>query len=124
MVTARHVVGADVQRRMYGGPLGPYIDEYAARIDAEGYCQSTKGLALRITAEFSRWLYGRYLAAGDISGTQVDRFLSHRRRSSNIRASQRAALMKMLSLLRQKGIVQADDALPPALPQQNCYRLR
>jgi site-specific recombinase XerD len=112
MVTVRHVVGADVQRRMYGGPLGSYIDEYAARIDAEGYCQWTKGLALRITADFSRWLYGRYLTAGDISETQVDRFLSHRRRSNNIQDGHRAALMKMLSLLREKGVVQADDALP------------
>jgi len=112
MVTTKSFVGADVRRRMYGGPLGSYIDEYAGRIDAEGYCRSTKGLALRITADFSRWLYGRYLTAGDISETQVDRFLSHRRRSNNVRASQRAALMKMLSLLREKGIAQADEALP------------
>jgi hypothetical protein len=69
-------------------------------------------LALRIIADFSRWLYGRYLAAGDISKTQVDRFISHRRRSNNIRDGHRAALMKMLSLLREKGVVPADDALP------------
>jgi len=112
VTTTKAVVGADAQRRMYGGPLGSYIDEYAARIDAEGYCRSTKGLALRITADFSRWLYGRYLTAGEMSETQVDRFISHRRRWNNVRASQRAALMKMLSLLRDKGVVQADDALP------------
>jgi hypothetical protein len=42
--------------RMREGPLGHYIDSYAAELCAEGYAHGSAVLQIRIVADFSRWL--------------------------------------------------------------------
>jgi len=38
------------------GPLGPYIDSYAAEMHREGYAQQTSELQIRLVADFGCWL--------------------------------------------------------------------
>ena len=38
------------------GPLGPYIDSYAAELRDKGYAQHTCELQVRVVADFGRWL--------------------------------------------------------------------
>ena len=41
------------------GPLGPYIDSYAAELRDKGYAQHTCELQVRVVADFGRWLARR-----------------------------------------------------------------
>ena len=46
------------------GPLGPYIDAYAAEMRGEGYAQQTSEKQIRLVADFGRWLAKRRHAGG------------------------------------------------------------
>ena len=48
------------------GPLGPYIDPYAAEMRGERYSQQTSEKQIRVVADFGRWLgKTRHPGAGD-----------------------------------------------------------
>lgn len=107
MGTASYCRFSSTLRRWYGGPLGPYIDDFTALLEKEGYRPGSIRGALRIVAAFSHWLYGRYLGASDVDAYRVQQFLRYRRRSVTVQSGQRAALMKLRGLLDDMGIVQA-----------------
>ena len=41
------------------GPLGPYIDSYAAEMRGEGYARQTREVQIRLVADFGCWLAKR-----------------------------------------------------------------
>ena len=43
-------------QRLHEGPLGPYIDAFAAEMRAEGYASTLTKSQIRLVADFSRWL--------------------------------------------------------------------
>jgi site-specific recombinase XerD len=99
-------------RRVHEGPLGPYVDDYAAQVLAQGYCRKAGRSQLRCVAEFSRWLERRKLSAEDIDGATIDRFLSayHRRRRRACQGDL-ATLRRLRRLLIERGVV--SDNGPP-----------
>lgn len=97
--------------RMRGGPLGVYVDEFAALLQQQGYACSKGGEIIRVVAYFSHWLYQRNLGAGDVDADSVKRFLAHRKGRRFAGQGGAAALHKMLGLLHSKGV--ALLACPP-----------
>jgi hypothetical protein len=53
--------------RMREGPLGHYIDSYAAELCAEGYAHGSAVVQIRIVADFSRWLAKSRITAQEIT---------------------------------------------------------
>ena len=49
------------------GPLGPYIDSYAAEMRGEGYARQTREVQIRLVADFGRWLAKRGIQAQEIT---------------------------------------------------------
>jgi hypothetical protein len=49
------------------GPLGPYIDSYAAEMSSQGYAQHTSELQIRLVADFSCWLAKRRIQARKVT---------------------------------------------------------
>lgn len=49
------------------GPLAPYIDPYAAEMQAEGYSQQTSEKQIRVVADFGHWLSKRGIQAEQIT---------------------------------------------------------
>ena len=45
-----------VLRRLYEGPLGDYVDLYAAQLLREGHCYQSGRRCIRIVGDFSQWL--------------------------------------------------------------------
>ena len=41
------------------GPLGPYLDSYAAEMCSEGYARQTREVQIRLVADFGCWLTKR-----------------------------------------------------------------
>lgn len=110
MSTAAFFVFPKTLRRMHHGPLGVYMDEFAALLQLQGYSRKPACEMIRVVADFSRWLYGRYLGAEDVVADCLKRFLAHRKRARTVGRSDPAALQKMLGLLQSKGVVRT--ALP------------
>ena len=55
------------------GPLGPYIDLYAAEMRGERYSQQTTEKQIRVVADFGRWLSKRGIQAQEITAELVQR---------------------------------------------------
>ena len=52
---------------MHEGPLGKYIDCYAAELRAEGYAQQSAEFQIRLVADFSQWLAKCQISAPQIT---------------------------------------------------------
>ena len=62
------------------GPLGPYIDSYAAEMRAEGYAQQTREVQIRLVADFGRWLAKRGIQAQEVTAELFPPYLRARAR--------------------------------------------
>jgi len=105
-----------VLRRVGFGPLGVYVDEFAALLQREGYSKRRACSMIRVISRFSRWLYERYLAATDFNPHQVARFLAHCRRSGSVGRNDLAALQKMQKFLTTKGVIVSVSVTPAVTP--------
>src|SRR6266849_3369339 len=89
--------------RMREGPLGQYIDSYAAEIRAEGYAHGSAVLQIRLVAAFSRWMVKHRIKAQEITAAQVERYVRSRARDRCPGRSDHAALKRLLNLLLRQG---------------------
>lgn len=92
------------QERMHEGPLGCYVDEFAALLHKQGYSRNYAGLQIRLVADFSRWLHQHGLRASDLTRQSIVRYLQYRQRQECSLRSDQSTLNRLLNLLREKGI--------------------
>ena len=83
MSTALFFAFAGTRRRMYEGPLGPYVDELIAWLREQRYTRHSIYCKIRVIADFSRWLGRRHFGAAAADTEHVQRFLEHRKRTSS-----------------------------------------
>lgn len=105
MTISTYFSRAGNQRRLHEGPLGVYIDEYAARLAGEGYRRSTAWRSLRLVGDFSRWLERRHLGVGDVGERVAASFLEERAGNRRPQTSDRPTLNKLLTVLRETGVI-------------------
>jgi integrase/recombinase XerD len=94
------------------GPLGPYIDPYAAEMHGERYSQQTSEKQIRVVADFGRWLGKRGIQAQEITAELFQPYLRAQRRRRLPTGNEAPALRRLLNLLIRKGVVPA--LVPPA----------
>ena len=95
-----------VAQRQRRGPLGPYLDSYAARVDALGYARSTTRGQLWSLAALGRWLERRAISVADLDERVVETFLTERRRRrGGLHRSETATCRLFLEYLRSEEIV-------------------
>lgn len=99
-------------QRLHEGPLGPYIDAFAAEMHAEGYAQQTAELQIRLVADFSHWLAKRRIPAPEITADHFPSYLRSRAQYRRPGRSDRAGLKRLWNLLHRQGVV--PDPLVPA----------
>ncbi|MEJ8859604.1 tyrosine-type recombinase/integrase [Variovorax robiniae] len=90
------------------GPLAECIDAFTSRLIDQGYAASSAHLETRLVADFSRWLMVEGVALAEITHDHIDRFLRHRARHKRPRRGDPVALVRLLTLLRERG----DVAIP------------
>jgi site-specific recombinase XerD len=116
--------------RLRQGPLSEHLDAYAAAVAEQGYARQSIGRQIVAIADFSRWLKHKHIEIGGLDDQVVDRFLRFRRRQQRIGRGDPKALDRILSMLRQKGIVKpcqpavADDARSKVAAEFRCYLLQ
>lgn len=105
-----------ILRRLHEGPLGPYIDEYAARLVEQGLGQSTGKRTLRLIADLSRWLERKGLAVDDVNEATLERYRRFRARTWPMRFGDPIALRRFLDRMRDLDIC-ASPLLAPLSPR-------
>lgn len=87
------------------GPLVAYIDSFTALLNEQGYSQSSAHLQTRLVADFSQWLKRNNVAVHEITLEHTKRYLRCRARHLRPRRDDTAALIRLLNLLRQQGVI-------------------
>jgi integrase/recombinase XerD len=102
-------------QRMREGPLGPYVDSYAADMQQQGYASPTAEAQIRLVADFSRWLAKRQIAPWKVTTEHCQRYLRFRARHQRPKSDDHAALKRLLNLLLCRGVI-PELSLPAATP--------
>jgi site-specific recombinase XerD len=95
------------------GPLGSYLDLYAAEMRKDGYPRHTIEFQVRVIADFGHWLSKRRLAATNVSLGLFQEYLRARSRRKCQTGMELSALRRLLDLLVRAGIVQ--KSVPPVV---------
>ncbi len=100
--------------RMHEGPLGPYMDSYAANMHEQGYAAAKALAHIRLLADFSRWLAKHRLTPQEITAELFPRYLRSRRaRHWRLTHNDPSALKQMLNLLvRRRVILESPQPAP------------
>jgi site-specific recombinase XerD len=91
--------------RLRQGPLSEHLDAYATAVAEQGYRHDSIRQQIVVIADFSRWLKQKRIAVRHLDSNVVDRFLRLRRRQERIRRGEPKALVRLLIMLRQIGVV-------------------
>ena len=123
-----------VLARLRGGPFGELIDDFAARLQAQGYTRSTIRSRIGAVEHFGSWLRSRPLSSRRPSQEAIRCFLFEHLPSCRCPLSAmcslnivRPALTQLLQFLRDRGLSEPASAAPkPAVVavEQYCRHLR
>ena len=91
--------------RLRQGPLSEHLDAYAAAVADQGYTDHSIRQQIVGIADFSRWLEQKHIAIQALDSNVVNRFLRHRRRPQRVRRGDPKTLQRLLTMLRQIGVV-------------------
>jgi integrase/recombinase XerD len=111
-----HPVFRDHQLCKQDGPLGSYLESYAAEMRREGYPQQTIESQVCLVADFSRWLTQRQITPQAVRSELFQPYLRERARRRRPTGSESRALRRLLNLLVREGVVpeRAPSAATPA----------
>ena len=94
-------------RKLIRGPYGEFSRVYAARLSDEGFGRRCTWRSLNLFRDLMDWHVGNGHNPQDLSEVHVERFLEHRSEHWSINAGDRAALRRLLSALRDEGLIPA-----------------
>jgi len=96
--------------RLRQGPLSEHLDSYAAAVAEQGYAENSIRRQIVGIADFSRWLKHKHIAVQALDNDVVDRFLRLRHRQQRVGRGDPTALARMLTMLRQSGLVKPQQS--------------
>lgn len=105
MTTSEHSSPAGCMQHHHVGPLSIYIDRYAFRLVREGHRQSSVWRYSRLTADLSLWLGLHRIDVCDLDEKVVARYLADRANQRSRQSGDRAALKKLLEVLRDIDVI-------------------
>jgi site-specific recombinase XerD len=103
-------------RKLVHGPYGEFSRVYAARLSEEGFTRQCTWRSLSLFRDLMDWHVGSGRDSDQLDEGSIERFLDHRSRHWRINAGDRAALRRLLSALRNNGLIAA--AAPVELTEQ------
>jgi site-specific recombinase XerD len=105
--------------RVEEGPLGPYIAAYADQLLSQGYTRHSSCVRIRLVGGFSRWLNKKNIAANEVVTQHTSDYLRYRRRYGyRSGLGDVAALVRLLELLREQGVIIRPDLQTPVTPSE------
>ena len=108
-------------RRLRSGPDGDLVERYADRFVEEGRAWHGAWRCLNVVGGLLSWIASHRCALADLDEHVVERYLRHRAGRQTIQRGDRAALKRLLVLLREEGAI-APAVLPPLTPHDQIFK--
>jgi len=89
------------------GALSPFIPQYMALIQAQGYVRASQRHHFRLLQYFDAWLTKRQLTLAQVTESLIEEFLDSRVRAKWIHVSAPATMRRLIAMLRELGAVPA-----------------
>ena len=102
-----------VVKRLYVGPLEPFLDSFASLLANQGYTRSSIKDKIRLVARFSKWLHQQHLEVNELNDQWIEKFIRYNGRKGPVRRGDFAALRLLLEYLGR-----TDDT--SHLPNEDC----
>lgn len=87
------------------GPLVPYLDSFAKSLDEQGFKRRLISRQIRVTANFSKYLKAKEVAAQNVTDEHVQRFLKGPGRRESIQRGEFATLRRFIDFLLELGVI-------------------
>ena len=120
MVAEEYLGMSRLFRRLKSGPHGRLVELYAARLVKDGLVRHGTWRCLNLAGDLLSWIARGGSKLTDLDEGKVEQYLRHRARRQSIQAGDRAALKRLLSVLRDAGAI-APAALPPMTAQDRTF---
>jgi integrase/recombinase XerD len=101
-----------VSRVVVVGPLAPFVSMFESKLRDRGYTPLSAVNQKKLLSHLSRWLEADGLGVGDVSDARIQAFLQSRRARGCTWSITREALMPLLELFKELGILPPPE--PPA----------
>jgi site-specific recombinase XerD len=111
MIAEEYLTRSRLFRRLRNGPYGSYVELYASRLVNVGLTRRGTWRSLNLLGDLLSWLTCVGSMPTDLNERMVDEYLRHRSRKQSIQPGDRAALKRLLSVLREAGTIA--PATPP-----------
>ena len=112
MTTADYPNRSRLFRRLSSGPHGQYASHFASRLIRDGLHQQGVWQSLNLFRDLMRWTAANKSAPADLNEHVIEAFLRFRAERQGIQPGDRAAMARLLSALRESGLV-----VPAEIPQ-------
>jgi integrase/recombinase XerD len=103
-----------VSRVRVGGPLAEFAAGFASYLAGAGYTPLSAANQVRVLAHLSRWMEGRGLGPGELTGERLGEFLAARRQAGYTCWLSERGLAPLAAFLRGLGVVPAAGPAAPA----------
>lgn len=121
MVAEEYLGRSRLFRRLKSGPHGQLVELYAARLANEGLARQGTWRCLSVVGGLLSWIARSRSKLTDLDERMVRRYLRHRAGKQFIQPGDRAALKRLLSVLRDVGTI-GPAALPTITPQDQIFQ--
>lgn len=115
MVAAEYLSRSRLFRRLKSGPHGQLVELYAARLVKDGLVRHGTWRCLNVVGGLLSWIASGRWKLADLDERMVERYLRHRTGNQSIQPGDRAALKRLLSVMREAGTI-APAVLPAITP--------
>lgn len=120
MVAEEYLGRSRLFRRLKSGPHGQLVKLYAARLVEDGLARQGTWRCLSLVGDLLSWTARNRSKLTDLDERMVERYLQRRWGKQSIQPGDRAALKRLLSVLREAGMI-APAALPPITSQDEIF---
>ena len=112
MTAAEYLSRSRLFRRLKSGPNGQLVELYAARLVKDGLARQGTWRSFSLFDDLMSWVASACSKLTDLDEEMAERYLRHRAGRQSIQPGDRAALKRLLSVLREAGTI-APAAQPP-----------
>jgi site-specific recombinase XerD len=121
MMTAEEYLSRSrLVRRLKSGPHGQLVELYAARLVKDGLARHGTWRSFNLLDDLVSWVASSCSKLTDLDEGMVERYLRHRSGQQSIQPGDRAALKRLLSVLREAGTI-SPAAQAPLTPHEQIF---
>jgi site-specific recombinase XerD len=120
MIAEEYLGRSRLFRRLKSGPDGQLVEVYAARLAQDGLARHGTWRCLNLVGDLLSWIAGSRSKLTDLDERMVERYLRYRGGKQSIQPGDRAALKRLLSVMRDGGTI-APAARPPITPLDQIF---